>query len=440
MWRKLRWYVLGFTIVIVGIFSYYGYHLYQFSNNIQKKGDDSFFGQFTPQNTSAELPAPPKWEGKDRVNILLLGGDSRGLNKNDVPRSDSNLVISIDPVTKKAHLFSILRDTYVKIPGHGMDRFNTALVYGGPQLAMQTAGDLLGLSVQYYVFTDFQGFMELVDALGGIELDVEKDMKYHDSSEPEFDIDLKKGIQQMDGKTALQYVRFRHDAMSDFTRTERQRKFLTAVANKMQATTSLFKLPSILSSIDPYIETNMNITDMLKLGSLGFDVRASGVKGIQVPPFDLLEESSVSGASVLGVNPKKLQAFIQEEFNGEHDPDAVDKEDNTDSGSGSSTASGANAGSGSGSSSGSGSGTGTKATTTPRPTPKPTAKPTATPKPTPSPTATPKPTPSSTPEPTETPARTPITKPTPTPTSTGTVAPAPTAKPTVIPTPPPKSL
>src|SRR5690606_33720966 len=149
--------------------------------------------------------------GKDRVNILLLGGDSRGLSKNDVPRSDSNMVISVDPVTKKAHLFSILRDTYVRIPGHGMDRINTALVYGGPQLAMQTTSELLGLPIQYFVFTDFQGFMELVDALGGIELDVEKDMKYHDSVEPEFDIDLKKGLQHLDGKTALQYVRFRHD-------------------------------------------------------------------------------------------------------------------------------------------------------------------------------------------------------------------------------------
>ncbi len=423
MWRKMRWIVLGVSLVVVGVFGYYGYHVYQFSNNIQKKDGESFFDQFkpNPNDTSAPTPDPiPKWEGKERVNIMLLGGDSRGLSKYEVPRSDSILIVSIDPVTKKGHLFSILRDTYVKIQGHGSDRINTAITYGGPQLAMQTASELLGLQIQYYVYTDFQGFIALVDALGGIEIDVEKDMKYHDSEEPEFDIDLKKGLQHMNGKTALQYVRFRHDALSDFNRTERQRKFLTAVASKMQSTTSLFKLPSILSSIDPYIETNMSLTDMLKLGSLGFDVKAGGVKGIQVPPFDLLEDSNVEGASVLAVNKEKLQKFVKEELSGVHEPggtagDTAKTDDDdgrsggvTSAGSSGSSASGSGTGTsgggtvtGSSGSSASGSGAGGSGAgssgggtatikPTPTPTPKPTIRPTATPtpKPTPTPTST----------------------------------------------------
>ncbi len=126
------------------------------------------------------------------MNVLILGGDSRGLKKNEIPRSDSMMVASIDPVTKKAYLFSILRDTYVKVPGHGNDRINTAVATGGPNLAMKTVSDLLGIPIQYYVYTDFQGFIALVDAIGGIELEVEKDMKYRDSEEPEFDINLKK--------------------------------------------------------------------------------------------------------------------------------------------------------------------------------------------------------------------------------------------------------
>ncbi|MBJ8193171.1 LCP family protein, partial [Bacillus cereus] len=81
----------------------------------------------------------------------------------------------------------------------------------------------------------------------------------------QFDIDLKKGMQHMDGKTALQYVRFRHDATSDFTRTERQRKFITELGGKIQSTSSLIKLPSILNSISPYIETNLSTTEMLQL-------------------------------------------------------------------------------------------------------------------------------------------------------------------------------
>src|SRR5690606_30360374 len=95
---------------------------------------------------------PPEWEGTERVNILLLGGDARGLKKGQVARSDSMLVVSVDPITKKAHLLSVLRDTYTDIPGHGKDRINTAITIGGPNLAMQTIGELLGLEIQYYVY------------------------------------------------------------------------------------------------------------------------------------------------------------------------------------------------------------------------------------------------------------------------------------------------
>ncbi|GAA3409764.1 hypothetical protein GCM10020370_51280 [Paenibacillus hodogayensis] len=314
MWRKVKWIALSCTAVILCVIGYYGYSLYQFGTHIQEKKEEPFFTQFKAQNMSQQEEAPPKWEGKERVNILLLGADARGTSKNEAPRSDTIMIASVDPVTKKASLFSILRDTYVKIPGYGQDRINTAFAVGGPNLAMKTVGELLGLPIQYYVYTDFQGFMALVDAIGGIEIDVEKDMKYRDSEEPEFDINLKKGLQHMDGKTALQYVRFRHDALSDYSRTERQRKFLTAVAEEMQSTLSIIRLPSILNKIDPYITTNLSITDMIKLGSLGFEVKAQGVNGVQIPPSNLLEEDNIGGASVLTVNPSKLQKYVKEQL------------------------------------------------------------------------------------------------------------------------------
>lgn len=356
MWRKVKWIALSLTAVILCVVGYYGYSLYQFGNHIQEKKDDPLFSQFKPQPTSQKEEAPPKWEGKERVNILLLGADARGLSKNEVPRSDTIMVVSVDPVTKKANLFSILRDTYVKIPGHGDDRVNSALAYGGPNLAMKTVGDLLGLSIQYYVYTDFQGFMALVDAIGGIELEVEKDMKYRDSEEPEFDINLKKGLQHMDGKTALQYVRFRHDAMSDYSRTERQRKFMTAVAEELQTTSSILRLPTILNKIDPYITTNISITDMIKLGSLGFEVKAQGINSQQIPPLNLLQEDNVGGASVLTVNKQKLHQFVKAQLENTSTPD-TDTEDSelerTDSGTGSGTSSGSSTPGRSGSSSGS---------------------------------------------------------------------------------------
>lgn len=104
------------------------------------------------------------------------------------------MVVSLDPLTKKINLFSILRDTYVNIDGYGKERINTAITHG-PNAAMQAAGDLLGIPVQYYVYTDFQGFIKLVDAVGGVDFDVEKDMHYTSKADNnEYDIDLKKGI------------------------------------------------------------------------------------------------------------------------------------------------------------------------------------------------------------------------------------------------------
>lgn len=310
--------VIALLLLLAGI-GYYTYAFLNFANNIQKSDSTKFGGLHPKQVSMTDVNAPPKWEGKERVNVLILGGDSRG-GKNEVGRSDSIMVASIDPVTKKAHLFSILRDTYVKIPGSGNDRINAAYAIGGPNLSMKTASDLLGIPIQYYVMTDFEGFIALVDAIDGIEIDVEKDMRYKDSADNhQYDINLKKGLQHLNGEQALQYVRFRHDAMSDFSRTERQRKFLQAVAEKMQTTGSLIRLPKILNGIDPYIETNLTTTDMLKLGALAYEAKAEGMVTKQIPPAELLRERRVGGAAVLSVDRNKLHTYIKDLFEG-HDP------------------------------------------------------------------------------------------------------------------------
>jgi LCP family protein required for cell wall assembly len=302
------------SVLILGVAGYYLYSFVHFANQISTKPEESKLKPITALQAPTEpieVYTPPKWEGTERVNILMLGGDSRGLRKNEVPRSDSIMIASIDPHTKQGILFSLLRDTYVKIPGRGEDRVNVALALGGPELAMKTVSELTGLPIQYYVYTDFKGFIALIDAIGGIDFDVEKDMKYSDSEDGhEYDIDLKAGMQHLDGKNALEYVRFRHDALSDFTRTERQRNFLKAVADKLQSSTSLIKLPGILKAVQPYIETNLSLTELLKLGTLGFDMNAGQVAGVQLPPDSLLRELNIRGASVLGVDPALLKKYV----------------------------------------------------------------------------------------------------------------------------------
>ncbi|WP_342554564.1 LCP family protein [Paenibacillus sp. FSL R7-0652] len=316
MLKKWLWgTALTLVITVIGVVVYYGYSIVHFANSISTASSASS----TSNNDSGSTPTPdtpaaviPKWDGEERVNILLIGGDSRG---DDAGRSDSVMVASIDPVSKKAHLFSVLRDTYVEIPGHGKSRLNAAFSYGGAELTKQTVSNLLGIPIQHYVYTDFTGFMALVDALGGIEIDVEKDMYYTSKADKHmYDIDLKKGLQHMDGKTALQYVRFRHDATSDFTRTQRQRIFMTELAKKMQSTTSLFKIPEMLEAIAPYIKTDLSPTQMLKLASLGFDLRVNEIDQQQIPPNKLLTNERAGAAQVLGVNVPKLQAYIKKLF------------------------------------------------------------------------------------------------------------------------------
>lgn len=320
MLKKWLWGTsLTLALAIAGVIVYYGYSIVHFANSISTASETSTSD--TNQNTDTPTTPVPKWEGKERVNILLLGGDTRG---EDAGRSDSVMVASIDPVSKKAHLFSVLRDTYVDIPGHGKSRLNAAFSYGGAELTKQTVGDLLGIPIQHYVYTDFVGFMALVDAVDGIDIDVEKDMYYTSKADKHmYDIDLKKGLQHMDGKTALQYVRFRHDATSDFTRTERQRIFMTELAKKMQSTTSLFKIPEILEAVAPYIETDLSPTQMLKLASLGFDINVNEIDKQQIPPNKLLTNELAGSAQVLGVNKPKLQSYIQNLF----EEDAKSSED-----------------------------------------------------------------------------------------------------------------
>lgn len=316
MLKKWLWgTTLTLALAVTGVLVYYGYSIVHFANSISTASGTSSSSTSNPQadpGTDTTTTPIPKWEGKERVNILLLGGDSRG---DEAGRSDSVMVASIDPVSKRAHLFSVLRDTYVEIPGHGKSRLNAAYSYGGAELTKQTVSNLLGIPIQHYVYTDFIGFMALVDAVDGIDIDVEKDMYYTSKADKHmYDIDLKKGLQHMDGKTALQYVRFRHDATSDFTRTERQRIFMTELAKKLQSTTSLFKIPEILEAVAPYIETDLSPTQMLKLASLGFDINVNEVDKQQIPPNKLLTNELAGSAQVLGVDKNKLQAFIQNLF------------------------------------------------------------------------------------------------------------------------------
>jgi len=316
--------LLLIIIMVLGSVIYYVSSIYRGLESLNKTSGNSPFSQI---GEAAEVE-PPEWLGTEPVNILLMGVDARGAKKGEIPRSDSMMVVSLDSTKKSIHVFSILRDTYTDIAGYGKNRINTAIQHG-PQVAMNTVGELLGVPIQYYVYTDFQGFIKLVDAVGGVDFHVEKDMNYESKADKhEFDINLKEGMQHLDGTTALQYVRFRHDAMSDFSRTQRQRDLLKAMVEELKTTTSIMKLPSILKEVSPYIDTNLSVEDMWKLASLGYESTVTASE--QVPPMKLIEQTYVGRAAVLSVKSKSdLREFVQEVIH-TSEPDPLVDEANED--------------------------------------------------------------------------------------------------------------
>lgn len=317
MFKNKKRIFLFIAIILVLIVSYYMYSIIQFGKGIQ---DDQ---QQQPPVTNGEnnpivdpKDEPPEWTGKDRVNILLLGIDARDADAQGRARSDTIMVLSIDPATNNAALFSIMRDTYAAIPGYAKQRINAANAYGGPDLAMTAVGDLLDLPIHFYVSIDFEGFIALVDAIGGIEFEVEKNMRYYDpTDDPAYGtINLEKGLQVLDGDKALQYVRFRHDTYADYTRTERQRNIMKAVAKEMLTVSNLIRLPQTLQKIEPYIKTNLTLQQMWALGNLGYKIKADDIVTEQLPPRHLLRDEVINDAKVITTDLDKLQAYVQDVF------------------------------------------------------------------------------------------------------------------------------
>ena len=214
-----------------------------------------------------------------KKNIVVMGCDVR---KGDAGRSDTLFVVMLDKSKKNAALLSVPRDTRVKIKGHGWDKINAAFAYGGQKLTRETVQDFLGVKLNNYVVVDFQGFKGLVDAVGGVDINVEKRMYYYDPYDG-FEIDLRPGMQHMDGKTAMQYVRYR-DEEGDIGRIRRQQKFLMALYRHIASKNIIAKIPGVSKQIMSMVKTDLSLKEMVELGNVMRDmVEKDGLKMSMVP-------------------------------------------------------------------------------------------------------------------------------------------------------------
>ncbi|GIV18089.1 MAG: transcriptional regulator [Armatimonadota bacterium] len=218
------------------------------------------------QNTSKPVTVrelvTPAFEGTPRLRILALGVDQESGN------TDTIIVATVDFDKQAVYALSIPRDTRADIPGHRTFKINAAYAWGGLQTAKQTVENLLGITIDRVVLVRLEGFKRIVDLLGGVEIDIEKDMHYVDRKQGLY-IHLKKGYRLLDGERAMQYVRFRHDPLGDLGRIQRQQKFLKALAAKMFQWREIDKLPELTRQIMEQIETDMTTREVLHLARFG---------------------------------------------------------------------------------------------------------------------------------------------------------------------------
>jgi LCP family protein required for cell wall assembly len=242
-------------------------------------------------------PPPAPTITSDRINILLLGIDRRSGNS-WTSRTDTIIVVTVDPTNKTAGMMSIPRDLQLTIPSYGEDRINTANVYGesrkypggGPALLKRTIEYNFGIPIDYYVMVDFKGFEKIIDTLGGVEINVPRDLKDTQYPDPRpgdpyayKTVQFKAGPQHMDGARALEYARSRMSS-SDFDRATRQQLVLLAIREKALSLNVIPKIPSLVLTMGDTIKTDMSVDDMLKLAQLGPQIDLSNVKQLVLKP------------------------------------------------------------------------------------------------------------------------------------------------------------
>lgn len=218
---------------------------------------------------------------KDKSTIMIMGVDTR---EDDVGRSDTLMLATIDPKKDQAALLSIPRDTRVKIKGHGFDKINAAYAYGGERLTQSTVENFLGVNVDHYIVINTHAFQKIIDALGGIDINVEKRMYYEDPWDDDGGllIDLQPGMQHMDGKTAVTYVRYR-DQEGDIGRIKRQQKFIAACMDKLTSPSIIPKLPAVIREVISSVKTDLSVRQLLEFAGTLKESRKNGLKTDMVP-------------------------------------------------------------------------------------------------------------------------------------------------------------
>ncbi len=227
------------------------------------------------------------WPSGERINVLVMGLDRTVSDENPsiilpISRTDVLIAASFDPVSHRLYLLNIPRDTQAPIPGHGTQKINAAHAYGGAPMTLETVEDFLGVSFPYYLEITERGLVHLIDAVGGVNIYVDKDMNYDDNWDG-LHIHLKKGYRRLGGKTAVEYARFRNDEFGDITRIRRGQLLIGALLDELHRPRVIFRLRRILRVFREDITTNIPLDQLLTLGWFTVRVPSNGLVRATLP-------------------------------------------------------------------------------------------------------------------------------------------------------------
>jgi LCP family protein required for cell wall assembly len=271
-------------------------------------------------------PEPEPWDGASRVNVLIMGLDYRDWEGGQgVPRTDTMILLSIDPVSQTAAMLSIPRDLWVQIPGFEHNRINTAYqigeVYevpgGGPQLAMKTVEQLLGLEIQYYAQVDFAAFERFIDEIGGVKVDVQDAIKIAPlgNKPPRM---LQPGIQVLPGELALAYARARNTEGADFDRAQRQQQIIMAIRNRLLHHNTLLTLisnaPALYDELSEGIHTNLTLEQVIQLSWFAAQIPEENIKRGTIGTEQVIIGTTADGQQVLKPIPLSIRTLRDELF------------------------------------------------------------------------------------------------------------------------------
>lgn len=305
--RKSKLRILYFIIPLVLIIGFGIGTYYYVNGQIYVPTQEDFFAD--PEDKEAAKFD----EEQGIINILLIGLDGRESMEDS--RTDSIILATLDTNNKRVKLTSFMRDMYLPIPGYKDNRINTAYFLGGPELLMKTINQDFDLNVQYYASIDFKAFQELVDKLGGVNIEV-KDYEIKEINKYIKEVNGSNatllgdpGFQELNGQQALSYCRIRKVGNNDFERTDRQRKVLSQLINKAKKT-NILKLTDLFTTVIHYVKTNIPTNKLMNIGYTAFKFGGTEVDNLRIPGDGMFEGMNIYGMSVLVPDLEKNMNYL----------------------------------------------------------------------------------------------------------------------------------